>query len=329
MDVKWPEISLRGNRADRRRGPFDIRVELPKLRVVLDTRLEPDDEGRLEYLQELLQLDHYEVFMEFQAGEARDGYRFQIDLPRIPQGESGRLNEHGAVIIVGPESKRSWHLISSARNNMEAARNRSASLGLNPEAAAEAALLAGAASAIETDILVTEREFLLALAPRHRANPVSVSEALAVIGLHMRSTGWITLRCLPADRTRIDLGWTELVQSWQLLPAVLDVVSHAPAGAWSHLLRETVYRLGRMLRARDQILLATLALGSDRQIDVEHEVEAMTLSAIWGRSTSLPEPPTWQSRSVCGHSNAGSGSENFGAPYEGLPRVLNRPLMNR
>lgn len=280
MDVSWPGLSWRQPRSDRR-GPFDTSVEAHKLRVVLDTQLERDHDGKLDYLRELLQLDQYEVFTQRRADEDADGFRFRIDLREPPDEKAGVTNDVAAVIIDRPDGSWSVSYIWAARNNMQAARNRAAPLGIDPEAAADAALLEGAASAIGADILITQREWLLTSRWTHGANPVSVGEALAVIGLHMRSTGRSTLRCLPSPRLRVGVDWTEFVQSWALLPAVLDVVSHAPSGApWPQLLRETVYRLGKMLRARDQVLLAALTIDSDLHVDVASEVEALALSAM-------------------------------------------------
>ncbi|MEV0611525.1 hypothetical protein AB0I61_34810 [Polymorphospora rubra] len=280
MDAKWPDISLRERPLDSSCGPFDISVEGQKLRLVLDVKIAPDAEGKYTYLRELLQLDRYEVLTELQPDETPDGSRFRIHLPELPEGETDLSKDYAAVFIEVPGERRSIYSIFAARNNMQAARNGASSLGVDVEGAAQDNLFASAAAAIDADILITNRESLLAPASRHEANPVSIDEALAIIGLHMRSAGGMTLK-LPPRGLRLDLGWAELVQSWALLPAVLDAVSHAPTGApWVKLLRETVYRLGKMLRARDQVLLAALTLKGDRRTDVEGEVEAMALSAM-------------------------------------------------
>jgi hypothetical protein len=278
--MAWPELSLREHSRDRRPSPFDITIEPRKLRLVLDNELVPDGEGKLEYLRELLQLDEYEVYTQLQPGEANDGTRFRIDLPERPKRDAGMAYDFAAAIIEGPGG-RSMHSIGAAWNNMDAARNKASNAGVDREAAANADLLAGASAAIGADVLVTERESLLTFTPRHRANPVSVGEALAVVGLRMRSTGRTTLRYVKGHSLSLDLGTSDLVQSWTLLPDVRDAVSHAPPDQrWPQLLREAAYRVGRMLRARDHILLSALTFSNDRNIDVQGEVETLALSAM-------------------------------------------------
>ena len=293
MAVSWPRLSWR-QLGSERRGPFDAIIKANKVRVVLDTHLEPDDEGKLDYLRELLQLDQYEVFTRLQPGEKADGSRFRLELPERSGEPTGR--DVAAAIIDRPDGSWSVHYLYAVRKNMQAARNRAVTLGIDPEAAAEAALLEYAASRIGADILITEREWLLASRWSHGANPVSVGEALAVLGLHMRSTREIVLRWLPSDKFLVDIGMAELVQSWTLLPAVLDVVSHAPSDTrWPHLLRETVFRMEKILRARDNVLLAALITNTAMRSDVASEMETLALSAtaifdIIARAASMAIP---------------------------------------
>lgn len=281
MHVRWPDISLCHDRGGREPGAFDVHIGHQKLRVVLDTALQPDADGRLDYLLELLQLDRFEVLRQLQAGETSNRLRFWIEPTGLPDVADGLPRPAAVVRTEDPQAGRSVHIIPVTHSSLEAARNRAAEAGMDPQAAAQAALLAGATSALGADIFVTERKWLLTATSARSANPVSVSEALAVVGLHMRSTGWTTLRGPSARKPNVDLDWTELVQSWTLLPAVRDVVSHAPADQpWAHLLREVVHRLSKMLRARDRILLAALTIGGDRRIDMPSEVESVAVSAM-------------------------------------------------
>jgi hypothetical protein len=130
---------MRDRRASGDRGPFDIRYEAQEMSVVVDTVLTEDCEGQLDYLRELLRLPQFKVYTELQPGETPCASRFRIDLPEQQDGRTGIDSDNAAALIEDPAGPRSLHLIAAARNNMEAARRRALSRGLEPEDAAVAA----------------------------------------------------------------------------------------------------------------------------------------------------------------------------------------------
>ncbi|WP_147375584.1 hypothetical protein [Jiangella rhizosphaerae] len=248
--------------------------------MVLDLELQEDEGGMLTYLRELLRLEQYEVFVEHQPGDPVDGYHFQINLPN-PSGSSSHQDDYGSVTADGPGRAEAKYVLFYPRSSMDAAERRARADRGDPGEAAAAELLAMAAEALGTDFLVTNRAPLVGAKWRHRGNPVTPAEALTVIGLHMRVAGTVTVRASETFRSQVDTNWAELVQAWTLLPDVKEAVSHAPNNEpWAQLLRETVYRTGQMLRARDRVLLASTEFYEKHQVDVENEVERLALAGM-------------------------------------------------
>lgn len=246
----WPSLPFASRRSSDA-SPFSPSVEWPTLRVVVDPDAEiPSDVSR--YLELLRRGDSkVRLLRRVQEGELVDTGDYEV-IPPGPEtgGEYGGVRERrkDGVALIG---------IPSARNNIAAAYNWAQHYGFDPDEAQARQLDAEAALSLDADVYLTDNAFLLRQ-PRPMA-AASVAETLAVIGLHQR----VRSRVILGEGFGGVLGtWqVEMIQARALLPesarAFTATGAPLPSGA-VRLVGAACQRLGRALRARDQLLLSSV-----------------------------------------------------------------------
>lgn len=235
------------------RRAFDLHADLPTLRVVIDplVALTPDVDGYFDLLRSadasILILRRREQHQLLVPGD------YAVVTPAETPADNGwggviEKHEHGVM----------RRAIPFAQKNTESAFNWAEHYGLDPVAAHDRELDAQAATSLEADLYVTDNEF--ALHRKTMRSACTVSDALAVIGLHQRLRSRVLVR--PEDAQLITKWMAERIQVRAMLPNVDaqfdEVVEVRASDGALAMLRATMIRLERALAARDRLLVTSL-----------------------------------------------------------------------
>ncbi|MDQ0647240.1 hypothetical protein QFZ53_001436 [Microbacterium natoriense] len=249
----WERLRKPARPLRNERRAFDLHADLPTLRVVIDPllALTPEVDGYFDLLRRadasILILRRREQNQVLASGD------YAVVTPAETPADSGwggviEKHENGVV----------HRAIPFAQKNTESAFNWAKHYGLDPVAARARELDAQAAISLEADLYVTDNEF--ALHRKTMRSACTVSDALAVIGLHQRLRSRVLVG--PEDAQFITSWMAERIQVTAMLPRVdaqfNDVMeTRAGDGALS-MLRAMLIRLERALAARDRLLVTSL-----------------------------------------------------------------------
>lgn len=252
----WPDFQYKGDL--RRDGhAFQPGFSWPPLRVVIDPKLALDDAEK-RYFAFLRKLDTGVIVLaRVLDGQLRSKGDYEIVLPdeESPTRDAAVRQRTGDTVT--------WRAAFHAMNNTLAAFNWARRAGLDPAEARDRQLDVEAAIALQADLYVTDNAFALTQTLTGSVFACTADEALAIIGLHQRLQGCITVDTDPFPTT-LDLPRVEYIQAWALLPNTLDLFALGvkqpgqDSDRWRDLARVGRTRVERCLRARDQVLVQSI-----------------------------------------------------------------------
>ncbi|OZE86003.1 hypothetical protein CH304_03675 [Rhodococcus sp. 15-649-1-2] len=146
--------------------------------------------------------------------------------------------------------------------------------GLSAEQWLAELLVARASNEMHADLLATTNPRLLSSQAAYvtDANPCSASAAVGVVGLYLRSKGKCPIvgpeQLLLNEGSMFLLAVEELLPSWRVWASELSQHTYATGNDTHALLAQSVKeRIIRMLRCRDQLLIASLAAQTNTTAD--------------------------------------------------------------
>ncbi|MFJ2370240.1 hypothetical protein [Microbacterium sp. NPDC087665] len=249
----WERLRKPARPHTNERRAFDLHADLPPLRVVIDplVPLTPDIESYFDLLRRA------DVSILILRRRAQHQLLASGDYSVVTPEETPIDNGWGGV-IEKHENGAVRRAIPFAQKNTESAFNWAKRYGLDPVAARARELDAQAAISLDADLYVTDNEF--ALHRKMMRSACTVSDALAVIGLHQRLRSRVLVG--PEDAQFITKWMAERVQVTAMLPHVdaqFNDVADRPAGDRAlSMLRAMLVRLERALAARDRLLVTSL-----------------------------------------------------------------------
>lgn len=275
----FPRIAVHRKAAGDPPGPFDQGAR--RLRIVLDVapdkrRIEewidapldmPDPETLLWSLTEDESIDRYWI------GTAND----PADAGRvlIPPGPlAPNAHDHLEFSTIDGPGRRTGHSIWPHSSYEKIARRDAGALGVSAGQWLKELLVAKASSTMHADLLATTNPRILSSQATDitNAHPYSAAEAVGVVGLYLRSKGKYPAvgpeQLVLDERSTFLLAVEELLPSWRVWASELSQHSRTTGHDTPALLAQTVReRIIRMLRCRDQLLIASVATQTNDTAD--------------------------------------------------------------
>ncbi|OZC96156.1 hypothetical protein CH275_26825 [Rhodococcus sp. 06-235-1A] len=279
----FPRIARQGKAAGDPPGPFDQGGR--RLRIVVDVA---PDHRRLEEWNgntyAPLNMPDPEIFLwSLTEGESID--RYWIGTADDP-ADAGRV-----VIPPGPldpsahdylgfstiEGQGRWTeraIWPYSTYETFAQEDAGAHAGLSAEQWLAELLVARASNEMRADLLATINPRLLSSQAAYvtETNPLSAVQAVGVVGLYLRSKGQYPVvgpeRLVLDERSMFLLAVEELLPSWRVWASELSRHTYATDNDTPALLAQSVReRIIRMLRCRDQLLIASMASQTNTTMD--------------------------------------------------------------
>lgn len=279
----FPRIAKQGKVAGDPPGPFDQSGR--RLRIVVDFA---QDHRRIEEwngnTQAPLSMPNPEIFLwSLTEGESIDRYWIgtandPADVGRvvIPSGPLDP-NAHdylGFSTINGQGRKTEYSIWPYSTYETFAQDDAGAPAGLSTEQWLAELLVARASTEMRADLLVTTNPRLLTSQVAHttEAHAYSAANAVGVVGLYLRSKGKYPIvgpeQLVLNERSMFVLAVEELLPSFRAWASELSQHSYATENDTLALLAQSVReRILRMLRCRDQLLIASSATQTNTTAD--------------------------------------------------------------
>ena len=273
----WPDLRDGAGDVPPRPNPFVPPVDVPTLQVTLDHLLDPGFSDEYHYFRELMALDQFTPVrqvgafpdlggLEFEFGPL-DGYPEDID-------ESCRLVRSQETVGYVWMPRTTWDT-AYMQNEVVPERN-------SPEAReTRAAILANLSVRLGSHILVSGRVDFRPPADYFRSNHCEVQEALAILGLHMRTHGSPILVNRSGLTLDVERSQSETLEAARLMPVLRAESSSGEETRVAGLAQACLERMARLLRARDRVLIAQTMSGPSRWVDpcVDTEAAAVAFTA--------------------------------------------------
>lgn len=231
-------------------SPFGLDRTRPKLTLVVDeATCEPG-----EWLDLLFAFGEHELLD--MLATAGDPPALRLDRYRGGDEPVGIQIERGPGGTTSGANKLPGH-------HQRAAAKAAATSPITADRALGELLLAQAAKQ-HSHFLVTDSRFLLLDAPRglvRDANPIAVRQALAIVGLYLRTENEFLVEPRPPEWLRLSsrlfyrcLAWDLLPTAWRWFNACGETARHTGHETLLDLADSALDRIGRALRARDHLL---------------------------------------------------------------------------
>ena len=271
----FPRIAVHRKAAGDPPGPFD-EGDRP-LRIVLDVA---PDKGRIEapldmpdpetFLWSLTEDDSIDRYWIGTANDPADAGRVLIP----PGPLAPDAHDHLEFSTIDGQERRTGHSIWPYSAYEKIALRDAGAQGVSAGQWLKELLVAKASSTMRADLLATTNPRILSSQATDitNAHPYSAAEAVGVVGLYLRSKGKYPVigpeQLVLDERSTFLLAVEELLPSWRVWASELSQHSRTTGNDTAALLAQTVReRIIRMLRCRDQLLIASVATQTNTTAD--------------------------------------------------------------
>lgn len=275
----FPRIAVHRKAAGDPPGPFDQSVR--RLRIVLDVA--PGKRRVEEWIDTPLNMPDPEIFLwSLTEDESIDRYWIgtandTADVGRvvIPPGPlAPNAHDYLEFTTIDGEARRTGYAIWPYSTYEAIAQRDAGAQGVSAGQWLKELLVPKASSTMRADLLATTNPRILSSQSTDitNAHPYSAAEAVGVVGLYLRSKGRYPVigpeQLVLDERSTFLLAVEELLPSWRVWASELSQHSRTTGNDTHGLLAQTVReRIIRMLRCRDQLLIASVATQTNTTAD--------------------------------------------------------------